>query len=181
MTSRPTLVLTDANGFAALPAPPGSLVVLQLSRREIEAGLVGDAVDRLLVLTDSDQRARDLAQSLVLEFQGFDADPREVYEIPEIRRFVRALNGQWKDWLHFLVDDATHQQYLLLMALLCDVDVIRNGAAISTAYRDLAQVAHVANGLVNALHHLHKRLGVPASRLDAIVQQYIASTLPAPG
>ena len=34
-------------------------------------------------------------------FEGWDDDPRELYEIPEVRKYFFELNNQWSYWFHF--------------------------------------------------------------------------------
>ena len=49
--------------------------------------------------------APDLAKSfrgrLSMSFQGYDGDPRPLWEISEVRRFVRELDDAFPYWLYF--------------------------------------------------------------------------------
>ena len=44
---------------------------------------------------------RDMFDSFVLAIEGWDADPREIHMIPEIRRFYTAFHEAWPYWLYF--------------------------------------------------------------------------------
>jgi hypothetical protein len=56
-------------------------------------------------------------------FEGYDDDERELFEIDECRRFMRAVNAQWCFWYHFL--EKRHDSFSVLFRLLCDTEVIR--------------------------------------------------------
>jgi hypothetical protein len=155
----PAIILTDADGMAALDGQPSpDLVILKLTRREIDRGTVGDVVDRLLTLSDTRERTLDYAGKLVLEFEGYDSDRRELFEIPEVCRFMRAITDQWSSWLHFLSAHSETHQFGLLYALLCDVKVHRQHGRIGTEFVSTAQVVatmgHISRG-VAALYTLH--------------------------
>jgi len=77
-------------------------IVLDFSRQEVEGLCVGRAVDDLMLLSDDRRLRRQLAHSVLFCFSGWDADPREVNDIPECRRYLQALHQQWNFWLHFL-------------------------------------------------------------------------------
>lgn len=77
------------------------LLAMQLSRREIESGLIGDAVDRLMTLSDSKEHTLLFADSLLVYMDGYDDDPRELFEIPQAVSFFRAVTREWPYWLHF--------------------------------------------------------------------------------
>ena len=96
-----SLTLSNGDGFAQAPLE-ADYVVISFSRREVEAGLIGDAVDRLMHLSDTRAVVEHYADSVAFEFTGYDDDPREIFEVPEIRAFFAAVNAQWALWWHFL-------------------------------------------------------------------------------
>ncbi|HOY83262.1 MAG TPA: hypothetical protein PLB92_14105, partial [Rhodoglobus sp.] len=77
------MVTTDADGLDAL-AGAADVVVLRITRREIISGRIGDVVDRLMVLSDRREHVQRHEGTLLLEIEGYDEDPREVCEIPEV-------------------------------------------------------------------------------------------------
>ena len=128
MKKRPSLkprtigvLRTDADGFASNTA--SALVILELSRREIEGGDTAGALERLQVLTGSAENVLRYRESLIFQVTGFDADPRELPEIPAVRNFFKALAEAWPHWFWFL---PRHVGLLeLLLSLLCPVAVVR--------------------------------------------------------
>ena len=115
------LTLTDAEGFAH--NSDEALIVLDITRHEIESGTIASALERLHVLTDSAENVRRYRESLVFQVGGYDDDPRELPEIPEVRAFFRRLAAEWPHWLWFLHRGVG--AIGLLMALLCRVRVVR--------------------------------------------------------
>lgn len=147
------------------------LAVCAFSRREVEAGLVGDAVDRLMQLSDEDAIARHLEGRLVLVFDGYDADPRELYEIPEAVRFFRAVTNAWPLWFHFL--ERRGPSLGVAMRLLVDARVAERGPVCrSDLDRDALQAAMMR--MFEGMNGLHARLNLLPTHTcratDAIVQ-----------
>lgn len=108
-------VLTNADGVDAL-TNDADFVVLSLSRREVERGLIGDAADRLMRLSDRGGLVRRFAQRVVLHVDGYDDDPRELVEIPECRNFLGELTEIFPWWLHFA---EPRESMPLIIGLLC--------------------------------------------------------------
>lgn len=143
----PKLLTLDADGLAENSEP--AFVVLNISRREIESGNIAGALDRLLVLVDSARNVRLYRESLAFQVGGYDDDPREITEIPEVRAFFRRLSAQWPHWLWFL-----HREIGavgLLLALLCDVRVLRDvdRRPCGTEFRDQLQLARAVADLLD--------------------------------
>lgn len=84
------VVTTDADGLDAL-AGAADVVVLRITRREIISGRIGEVVDRLMVLSDRREHVQRHEGTLLLEIEGYDEDPREVCEIPEVAGFIRSV------------------------------------------------------------------------------------------
>lgn len=116
------LTLTNAEGFAH--NSDAALIVLDITRHEIESGNIASMLERLHVLTDSAENVRRYRESLVFQIGGYDDDPRELLEIAEARVFFGRLTAEWPHWLWFLHRGVG--AIGLLMALLCRVRVIRS-------------------------------------------------------
>ncbi len=115
------VVRTDADGFADNTAK--ALVILELSRREIDSGNIAGALERLHVLTDSAENVLRYKASLIFQVTGYDADSRELPEIPAVRQFFQALVAEWPHWFWFLPPHVGLEE--LLLSLLCPVTVVR--------------------------------------------------------
>jgi hypothetical protein len=85
-------------------------------RSEVEAG----DLRRVLRFVDSLERAgRKARGSLALTFDGYDDTPEEIYEIPEIRRWVAGLLKRKPHLPYFL----TFEKQNVLFILACCSDV----------------------------------------------------------
>lgn len=77
------------------------IVGLRISPREIE----DHDTSRSLALLNGLSQERDIAWiargKLVLSVDGYDKDPRELYEVPAVRRFIQSLHTHWKYWFFF--------------------------------------------------------------------------------
>jgi hypothetical protein len=150
MNDYPTFLLTDADGLASNRSP--ALVVLQVTRREIETGYIASVTERLQILVDSPANVRLYRECLLLEVTGYDNDPRELVEIDEVRRYFKRLAQEWPFWLWFLMRSVG--AIPLLVALLCRVTVIRRPGACGTAFESVAEVRAVLSDLTRRTNSL---------------------------
>src|SRR5690606_5287263 len=129
-------------------------VLLRLSKEEVTSGLIGDAFDRLSILSDSDELTQKFKGNVWFYFTGYDDDPREIYQIPECVRFFRKLTESWPYWYHFL--NNTPDQVRLLHQLLCDVTVQQvTPLQIRCSFSDPGQVKNIMMHLFGGLNHLY--------------------------
>jgi hypothetical protein len=85
-------VLAALAQFLKLTRMTGDLIVYQFSRFKVERGdfrnfLVDFSLDQL----PTDRRLREMMNSMVFCVDGYDDDEREIYTIPEVRRFYSAF------------------------------------------------------------------------------------------
>lgn len=72
---------------------------------------------------------------------GYNDDPREIFEISEVRAFIKGLDAQWPYWFFFLsqADDSIK----LLESCLCDtIEVIPGVASIDLDQMERALARH---------------------------------------
>ncbi|WP_303785287.1 chlororespiratory reduction 6 domain-containing protein [Azovibrio restrictus] len=152
------VMLTDADGLANNSEP--ALIVLDITRREIESGNIASALERLHVLTDSAESVRRYRESLVFQIGGYDSDPRELPDIPEVRAFFRRLAAEWPHWMWFLHRGVGAVG--LLLALLCDVRVVRGAGSYGTEFLNQAQLAAAVADLLDRGNALFATYGITA-------------------
>lgn len=148
-----------------------TLAVCVVERKEIERGLTGDVVDRLMRLTDEDATAERLDASLVLVIDGYDGDPRSIYAIPEVCRFMRDITSMWPFWFHFLERDTPALPGL--MCILVDHHVLSGDHASARLSIDDAMLQRVGSELLEAMRAMHARLDYPLERAAAAEQEVI--------
>ena len=74
-------------------------IVLQISQEAIQNCDTSEYVTLLNGATDSLQSFESAFQRYVFLISGYDDDPRELYQIPEVVEFITALNGKLPFWL----------------------------------------------------------------------------------
>ncbi|MCU1136992.1 hypothetical protein [Stenotrophomonas maltophilia] len=101
------------------------IVVTEFSREQVIKGELDHIVESLELLSGNSEVARNLMGSMFLSFGGWESDPREIYDIPEVVQFFRALTERWPYWFYFLEavqDSAKNSLFLLLDVKLETVD-----------------------------------------------------------
>lgn len=144
----------DADGFAGNTEP--AMVILTVDRRDIEAGNVAKTLSSLHILTDSAGNVRLYRESVVFQIDGYNDDPRQLPEIPEVRAFYNRLVAEWPHWLWFLARD--FGSIALLLSLLCRVRVIPGKTGFGTEFHDLLEVQSTLRDMLhrgNALFAAH--------------------------
>jgi hypothetical protein len=75
---------------------------LVVSRRDVEAGDLSEIIGSLNHLISTVEIARKYRERVDISFDGYDRDPRELWEIQEVRAFAFKLDEQFPYWLFFL-------------------------------------------------------------------------------
>ena len=100
-------------------------VILMISRRQVESADIASILTKLKpFLADREEAWRYRGQmSLVVD--GYDEDPREIVDIPDVRTFLQLLNERWPYWAFFFnqVDDSIK----LLGSCVCGSNFPGNG------------------------------------------------------
>lgn len=171
--SRPGPILWTLGAGQPEIDPDVDLLVLMLGRAEVEACAVGRVVDDLMRLSEDSRLRRQLAHGVLLTCSGYDADPREVWQVPEVRRFLQALCEQWNQFAHFLapIPDAWG---VLLLSLVESRPEGRSGDRQFGSV-DTDQVAQLLAQLERAAQILHADMGLSPAESAAIVDKSMAA------
>ena len=165
--------MTDGPGFDAAAAD-ADFVILSLSRREVEAGNISDALDRLLNLSDSATHVHNFEDRLTITIAGYDADPRELHQIPEVVSFFRRLSGHWPYWMHFL--EKTGNTVGLVFWLLCDVEVVVSGAGgVGFNFKSPDALRDMMLSLFAAQNALYEAHGLGEAANEAMTTKVMAA------
>jgi hypothetical protein len=161
----PHVLLATGDNFAR-QALQAHYLVLAISRQEIERGRVGDAVDRLLQITDEPGLARHAADRLVLWVSGYDDDPRPLGQIPQVRAFFQQVHAHWPYWLAYLAPET--DQLPLLLSLLVEMRVMQVRAdQVGMAPVVQAECDACVTGLARAYTMWAAQHGLPAAAVSA--------------
>lgn len=134
----------DADAFAHNTQP--AMVVLEFSRQEIVSGNLASALERLQILIDTPQNVKLYCNSVVLSVDGYNSDPRELVEIPEVRSFFRRLTHEWPFWLWFL--NREEGSVRLAASLLVDCTVLRQSQGFATEFKSLDELKSCVTDLL---------------------------------
>ena len=93
-------------------------IVLQISQEDIQNCDTSEYVAHLNVITNSIQSFEEAYQKYVLLISGYDDDPRELYQIPEVVSFIKDLNSKLPFWLYF-VNTSDKKFFSWMIACLC--------------------------------------------------------------
>jgi hypothetical protein len=90
-------------------------VIVTISRDEVNARNVSAPLSVLSRFIETPEISREMCERVDVAFHGYDEDSRELFEIPEVRDFVYALDEKFPFWLFFL-----NKKYMGLQAIsLC--------------------------------------------------------------
>lgn len=135
-----------------------ALVLLQISSQEIHTANIAPALERLHALADTAESARLYRNSLFFVVQGYDDDPRELCEVPQVRAFFARLAQEWPHWLWFLARDTG--TVALLFSLLCSVRVHRSGKQTAIEFPSREELAACIEDLAGRSEAFYAGFGI---------------------
>ena len=99
-------------------APQSDYIVLQISQEAIQNCDTSEYVTLLHGATGSLQSFEVAFQRYVFLISGYDDDPRELYQIPEVVSFIKDLNSKLPFWLYF-INTSDKKFFSWMIACLC--------------------------------------------------------------
>ena len=81
--------------------------------------MIEPTLTALLVLSGDPETALRHKNNVTLSFQGYDEDPRGLFEIEEVRHFVERLNEKWYSWFFFMTKDIRNSPLAVITLCLC--------------------------------------------------------------
>jgi hypothetical protein len=135
-------------------------VVLLISRREVEAADIASVLSRLKPFLASREEAWRYRGQMTLVVDGYNHDPRELVDIPEVRTLLRRLEASWPHWAFFFnqVDDSIK----LLLSCVAGSRFLGRGAVEMDAERVAAALARAFGGM----NILFDRFDFPEDELE---------------
>lgn len=143
-------------------------VFLMFSRRQVETSDIDEPLLFLRGLTADPRAALEYCGRISLIVDGYNDDPREIFEVPEVRAFIKNIDQQWPYWFFFLsqVDDSIK----MLESCLCDtIEVIPGVASI-----DLEQMERSLARHFGAMNRFCEALNVPEEKIVEISEGIIS-------
>ena len=88
-------------------------------RTDVEKCNIDVTLQALSVLVEDRETALRFKGNVGVSFQGYDDDPRGVFEILEVREFVAKLNEKWYSWFFFMTKDMVISPLSVIALCLC--------------------------------------------------------------
>ena len=146
------------------------LLAIVIARESVVTGDTAPLLEKLGFLSESREAAMQWEGRLTFSFDGWNYDPRETAEIPEIRSFFQSLTAEWPYWLHFC--EKVGDTVLHVLRLLCQGEYVRRQPGIAAwAFADFAEVQQVLLQLFCGQNVLYDRFGLPEKMNQRITQE----------
>lgn len=135
-------------------------VVIMISRRQVESNDMTSVLNELKILLASREDCWLYRGQVALVVDGYQEDPRELVDIPEVRSFLRDFSVKWPYWGFFFnqVDDSI----TLLGACVCGKSY-PGGGVVEMDVEKIKQFLLAGFDGMNALFDKHK---FPESELE---------------
>ena len=124
-------------------AQQSDCIVLQISQSGIQDCDTSEYVTMLHGATDTLESFEEGFQKYIFLISGYDDDTRELYQIPEVVKFIKDLNSKLPFWLYF-VNTTDKRFFSWMIACLCQAMILDQDE--ETIYADFN--ADVYNDLI---------------------------------
>lgn len=155
--------------------PLGDLLCVVVSRQEVESLDTGPALSVLRRLLETPQTALAHMEGVDIAFHGYDDDPRELSEVPEVRDYVHALDEQFPFWLFFLSKQGLGLQCLTFCFLL---PFLTDEAKARRHPQQLGEL--LTSRWVPALNHVVGYAGLSEEQTDRLTDQALTYLMHGP-
>jgi hypothetical protein len=142
-------------------------VILMFSRRQVETCDMDEPLELLRSLTADRGVAIEFCGRISLVVDGYNDDPRELFEVPEVRAYIRRLDQAWPNWFFFL--SQADESIKLLESCLCDtIEVVPGVTSI-----DLDQMESSLARHFGAMYRLSEELDPPEDACEKVAEGII--------
>jgi hypothetical protein len=152
--------ITDGGGNVLSFA---DLITYFASKEDVEAGDIDGALAFLVGLLQP-ARARRFKSRLFFGISGYDEDSRELFQIPEVRLWMRELDVAFPYWFYFLSKHAATMEFVTFS--LCDYVEGPSGALIAPAV-----LADFASRHFAAMNSLFEKLGESEDAIEKLTKE----------
>ena len=133
-----------------------------ISRRQVEEADIESVLFSLKPFLATREDAWLYRGQMVLSVDGYNADARELVDIPEVRAFLYELETQWPYWAFFFnqVDDSVK----LLASCVCGISFPGRGAFEV----DASKLGDFLNRAFAGMNSIFDKYGFPESELESM-------------
>ena len=156
--------------LARLSPAKDELLVIAITHESVIACDIESLLKQLSQLVKSQEAATELEGRVTFYFQGWDADPREIAEIPEIRVYFQTLTEAWPYWLHFI--EKVGDTFGHVLRLLCRGHVERaSSGMVGWRFEDLEELNREVMRLFTGMNRLYEQLELPEEMNERVSQE----------
>lgn len=156
--------------LARLSPAKDDILVIAITRESVMTGDIAPLLEKLTTISSTRETALQWEGTLTFVFDGWDGDPRETAEIPEIRAYFAALTEAWPYWLHFaekVGDTIPH-----VLRLLCRGRYERpRPGLVGWRLADFDDIRRLLARLFFSQNAMYERLGLPEENNERIAQE----------
>jgi hypothetical protein len=168
--SEPNAARAPRYPLARLSPAKDELLAIEITRESVDQCDIQPMLEKLEFLSETAEGALLWEGKLAAYFAGWDRDPRETAQIPEIRAYFAALTDSWPYWLHFV--EKTGDTLPHILRLLCAGHVERISAGmVGWQFEDVHDVTRLTLVLFEHMNELHDRLGLLEALNERISQE----------
>ena len=156
--------------LAHLSPAKDELLAIAIVRKSVVTGDVRPLLDKLSPLAATREAALRWEGRVTFYFDGWDDDPRETAEIPEIRAYFLDVTAEWPYWFHFI--EKVGDTFFHILRLLCPGHrtEIRQGL-VGWQFEDPHDLIRQLQLLLNHMNSLYDRLDLPEEMNERISQE----------
>jgi hypothetical protein len=144
-------------------------ICIVVSRDEVESGDIAAALGALQKLLESPEIMAEYFERVDIVFHGYDADPRDLSEIEEVRSYVYKLDEKFPFWLFFLAKTCRGLECLLL----CLLPPHLTSEGRRRAFPDRIS-ALLSDRWLPAMNHLCAQVGLSDAQLEDLTDRVVA-------
>ncbi len=139
-------------------------VILMFSRRQVETLDLAEPLQFLRRLTADRKTAVEFSGRISLLIDGYNDDPRELFEIPEVCAYIKCLDQEWRYWFFFLSQG--NESIKLQESCLCDtIEVVPGVTSV-----DMEQLEQSLARHFGAMYRLGEDLKLPDERCEEVAE-----------
>jgi hypothetical protein len=133
------------------------------SREQVESRDISDALQFFVRLLEP-ETAKRFKSWVLFGISGYDEDPRELYEIPDVRLWMRELDDLFPYWFYFLSKHSSTMEFVTFS--LCDYMETPRGAEIKPD-----SLADFLTRHFGAMNELCEKLGEPEEEIEKLSKE----------
>jgi hypothetical protein len=148
-------------------------VVLSFPRHQIETGDLSPLIF-FLMGTTSGEDVWLLKNSMSFCFDGYQDDARELWQIPDVQRYLQKMFSVWTEWMFFV--SLTDESLLISVLSITNAELVKNSSQITLRQDATKKVACAMDG-IQAVFNDYGFPIVEKNRIAMAILQYLSQKL----